>query len=109
MGWLVYRLTESTWMLGVVAFCANAGILVFGTIAGVVADRVDRRRAIYITQGLLALQADAGRRPPRWWVEPWHLVMLALWRGGRAFDIPLRSRCSCTSSDGARIWPMRSR
>ena len=57
MGWLVYRLTESAWMLGVVAFCANAGILLFGTIAGVVADRVDRRRAIYITQGLLALQA----------------------------------------------------
>ena len=92
MGWLVYRLTESTWMLGVVAFCANAGILVFGTIAGVVADRVDRRRAIYITQGLLALQATTlAVVAASGWVEPWHLVLLALWQGiANAFDIPLR-------------------
>lgn len=42
MGWLVYRLTGSAWLLGVVAFCGNAGILLFGTFSGVVADRVDR-------------------------------------------------------------------
>jgi len=92
MGWLVYRLTGSAWLLGVVAFCGNAGILLLGTISGVVADRVDRRRAIYVTQGLLALQATtlavvAGTGI----VEPWHLVLLALWQGiANAFDIPLR-------------------
>jgi MFS family permease len=92
MGWLVYRLTGSAWLLGVVAFCANAGILLLGTIAGVVADRVDRRRAIYVTQSLLALQAAtlavvAGTGI----AEPWHLVLLALWQGiANAFDIPLR-------------------
>ena len=92
MGWLVYRLTGSAWMLGVVAFCGNAGILLFGTVSGVLADRVDRRRAIYITQTLLALQAATlavvvGTGV----VEPWHLVLLALWQGiANAFDIPLR-------------------
>jgi len=50
MGWLTYRLSGSAWLLGVVAFAANAGILVLGTWAGVVADRVRRRRALYITQ-----------------------------------------------------------
>ena len=39
MGWLTYRLSGSAWLLGVVAFCANAGILAFGTWAGVFADR----------------------------------------------------------------------
>lgn len=92
MGWLVYRLTGSAWLLGVVAFCGNAGILAFGTIAGVVADRVDRRRAIYLTQSLLALQAVALTVVAATGVvQPWHLVLLALWQGvANAFDIPLR-------------------
>ena len=92
MGWLVYRLTGSAFLLGVVAFCANVGILLLGTLAGVVADRVDRKRGLYVTQGLLALQSVtlavlAGTGA----VEPWHLVLLALWQGiANAFDIPLR-------------------
>ena len=92
MGWLVYRLTGSAWLLGVVAFCGNAGILLFGTIAGVVADRVDRRRALYVTQGFLALQATTlAVVAATGIVEPWHLVILALWQGiANAFDIPLR-------------------
>ena len=92
MGWLVYRLTGSALLLGVIAFCANVGILLFGTFAGVVADRVNRKRGLYLTQGLLALQAVtlavlAGTGV----VLPWHLVALALWQGVvNAFDIPLR-------------------
>jgi len=92
MGWLVYRLTGSPLLLGVIAFCANIGILVFGTAAGVLADRVNRKRGLYVTQGLLALQSVtlailAGTGI----VQPWHLVALALWQGtANAFDIPLR-------------------
>ena len=41
MGWLTYRLSGSVWLLGVVAFCAQRrGSSVFGTCAGVLADRV---------------------------------------------------------------------
>ncbi len=59
MGWLTYRITGSAWLLGVVAFCANIGILVLGPFAGVLADRVNRRRALYVTQSLLLAQALA--------------------------------------------------
>jgi len=92
MGWLTYRLTGSAWLLGVVAFCANIGILLFGTWAGVLADRVRRRRALYLTQSLMLAQAivltvltalDQ--------VQVWHLIALALWLGTvSAFDIPVR-------------------
>src|SRR6185295_4811115 len=92
MGWLTYRLSGSAWLLGVVAFCANAGILAFGTWAGVFADRVHRRRALYLTQSLMLLQAlvlvvltALGH------IQVWHLIALALFLGiVSAFDIPVR-------------------
>ena len=92
MSWLVYRLTGSAWLLGVVAFCANVGILLFSNLAGVLADRIDRRRGLLATQSLMLLQAvilaalvALGR------IETWHLIVLALWLGTcSAFDLPLR-------------------
>jgi MFS family permease len=92
IGWLAYRLTGSALLLGVIAFCANAGILFLGSFAGVIADRVDRRRAMFVTQGLMAAQAVL-LAVLAWTgvVQPWHLVALALWMGiANAFDIPLR-------------------
>src|ERR1700745_932775 len=57
MGWLTYRLTGSAWLLGVVSFCSNAGLLFLGIFAGVLADHVHRRHALRITQSLMLLQA----------------------------------------------------
>src|SRR4029077_5800286 len=57
MSWLTYRLTGSAWLLGVVAFCANVGILLFSNVAGVLADRIDRRRGLLATQSLMLAQA----------------------------------------------------
>ncbi|HSQ82645.1 MAG TPA: MFS transporter, partial [Casimicrobiaceae bacterium] len=92
MGWLVYRLTDSAWLLGVVAFCNNVGILLFSNLAGVLADRIDRRRGLFTTQSLMLVQAlilavlVAGG-----WIQTWHLIVLALWLGTcSAFDLPLR-------------------
>lgn len=92
MGWLAYRLTGSALLLGVIAFCANAGILFLGSFAGVLADRVDRRRAMFVTQGVLATQAALlALLTATGAVQPWHLVALALVMGvANAFDIPLR-------------------
>jgi MFS family permease len=92
MGWLTYRLTGSAWLLGVVAFCANAGILLFGNVAGVLADRVDRRRGLLMTQSLMLLQAVVLAVLVAFgWIQTWHLVVLALWLGTcSAFDLPLR-------------------
>jgi len=92
MGWLTYRLTGSAWLLGVVAFCSNVGILLFSNLAGVLADRVNRRRALLTTQSLMLVQAVV-LAVLVWlgWIETWHLIVLALWLGTcSAFDLPLR-------------------
>src|SRR5258705_12315984 len=47
--WLVYRLTGSEWLLGVTSFCSNFPVFLLGPIAGVVADRYDRRTVVLIT------------------------------------------------------------
>ena len=92
MSWLVYRLTGSAWLLGVVAFCANVGILLFSNLAGVLADRIDRRRGLLNTQSLMLVQAVVLAVLVAFgWIETWHLIVLALWLGTcSAFDLPLR-------------------
>ena len=92
MSWLTYRLTNSAWLLGVVAFCANVGILLFSTLAGVLADRIDRRRGLLVTQSLMLLQAVVLAVLVGFgWIQTWHLIVLALWLGTcSAFDTPLR-------------------
>jgi MFS family permease len=63
----VYRLTGSTFLVGVVNFAQFAGVFVLAPWAGSAADRFDRRRLLIVTQvgavfasGLLALLASAG-------------------------------------------------
>ncbi len=92
MGWLTYRLTGSAWLLGAVAFCASIGILVLGPVAGVVADRVNRRRGLWVTQSLLLAQSLALAALTAFGqVEVWQLIGFALWLGTvSAFDVPLR-------------------
>ncbi len=55
--WLVLKLTNSATMLGVVSFAQFTPILLVGLFAGVLVDRVDRRRLIITTQVLLMLSA----------------------------------------------------
>ena len=92
MGWLTYRLTGSAWLLGVVAFCANVGVLLFSNLAGVLADRIDRRRGLLTTQSLMLTQAVVLAVLVAFgWIQTWHLIVLALWLGAcSAFDLPLR-------------------
>lgn len=92
MGWVTWQLTGSAFLLGVVAFCSNVGILALGPFAGVIADRVNRRRALYVTQSLLLAQAVVlAALTALGQLEVWHLIACALWLGTvSAFDIPLR-------------------
>src|SRR5881628_3353387 len=55
--WLVYRLTGSELLLGVVGFCGQIPTLLLTPLAGVLVDRVDRRRMLIITQVLSLLQS----------------------------------------------------
>src|SRR6056297_1122050 len=54
LGWLAWERTGSAAFVGVVAALSLAPALVLGPIFGVIADRVDIRRAAFITNGLMA-------------------------------------------------------
>jgi MFS family permease len=57
--WLVYRLTGSALLLGVVGFCGQIPTLLLSPVAGVLVDRHDRHRILVITQVLSMLQSLA--------------------------------------------------
>lgn len=57
--WLVYRLTGSDLLLGVVGFAGQFPLLLLAPFAGVLADRWDRRRLLVVTQILSAAQSLA--------------------------------------------------
>jgi len=92
MSWLTWRLTESAVLLGVVAFCANVGMLALGPMAGVLVDRIDRRTGLLVTQSLLMLQAlTLTVITALGIVQVWHLVALALFLSvAQTFDVVLR-------------------
>src|SRR5580658_6264829 len=55
--WLVYRLTHSAFLLGVVGFSGQIPIMLLGPFAGVWVDRLDRHRTLVVTQILSMLQS----------------------------------------------------
>jgi MFS family permease len=57
--WLVYRLTGSELLLGVVGFCGQVPTLLLAPFAGVLVDRWDRRRILVVTQILSLVQSLA--------------------------------------------------
>jgi MFS family permease len=91
-GWLVWRLTGSKEMLGLVSFLSQVPVTFFGAFAGSLADRFPRRRLVLITQAnavaqaaLLATVTLTGV------VRPWHVLVLAAMLGMTyAFEIPAR-------------------
>jgi MFS family permease len=57
MSWLVYRVTGSALLLGVTAGAQQLPVLFLSPIAGVWADRVNRRRLLVLIQSLAFVQA----------------------------------------------------
>jgi MFS family permease len=57
--WLVYRLTGSSLLLGLVGFCGQIPTLLLAPLAGVLVDRWDRHRILVVTQVLSMLQSGA--------------------------------------------------
>ena len=49
MSWLVYRLTNSAFLLGLIGFISQVPVFVLTSFAGVLADRVHRRNLLIIT------------------------------------------------------------
>jgi MFS family permease len=90
--WLVYRLTESAWLLGLVGFVGQAPVFFFAPLGGVLADRHSRQRIIILTQAAAMFQAllMAWLTLTEAVTVPW-VVALALMLGVvNAFDMPAR-------------------
>ena len=91
-GWLVYQLTGSKLMLGIVAAVGSTPMMLFSLWGGSVADRHSKRSIILCTQTCMMIFAFvfAGLI----WggqIRPWHIMVLAALGGlAMAFDMPAR-------------------
>ncbi len=92
MSWLVYRLTHSAALLGVVGFCSQIPSFFVAPFAGVLADRINKHRLIILTQALSMIQAlTLGILLMTDYIKVWHIPVLSLFLGlVNAFDIPTR-------------------
>jgi MFS family permease len=90
--WLVYRLTGSSLLLGTVSFAGQIPVLLMSPLAGLLADRFNRRKIVIATQaasmilaGILAALTLSKR------VTVNEVIILAALMGVvNAFDIPAR-------------------
>lgn len=92
LGWLVYRLTGSVIILGVIAFATHIPSLLITPFAGVYADRFDRKKTLIITQ-LLAMFLTIGLAMIVLLevATIWYLMLFAVLIGiVNAFDTPFR-------------------
>jgi len=92
MGWLVYNLTGSPFLVGATAAARGIPMFLIGPVSGVLSDRMDRRKLLLWNQLFLAVSALAlaglvasGR------VQAWHLMVFAFLNGaGYSINTPLR-------------------
>jgi MFS family permease len=92
MPWLVFRTTNSPFLLGAIGFVSQIFILLLSPFAGAVADHYDKKKILIFTQTLAMFQAFAfaalmlsGR------IQLWHIFALATFIGiVNAFDMPTR-------------------
>jgi MFS family permease len=90
--WLVYRLTGSVILLGLIGFSGQIPIFLLAPLGGAVADRYGRHKILIITQScamtfasILAALTLTGN------IRVWHIfVLAALFGTANAFDIPAR-------------------
>jgi MFS family permease len=90
--WLVYRLTGSEFLLGVVGFTSQIPVFFLAPIGGAVADRLPRRAIMVLTQSIATVQAFIlAALTLSGTVQVWHILVLAGVLGlVNAFDVPTR-------------------
>ncbi|HUO85012.1 MAG TPA: MFS transporter [Thermoanaerobaculia bacterium] len=90
--WLVYRLTDSALLLGVVTFANQLPVFFTAPMGGVLADRIDRRRILLATQGAAMVLAGAlAGLTLAGVVQVWQVIVLGTLLGfANGFDIPAR-------------------
>ncbi|MDD5773830.1 MAG: MFS transporter [bacterium] len=92
MGWLVYRLTGSVFILGMVGFLSQIPVFFFAPFAGIFVDRWDRRKLLIITQILSTIQAAVLFILVLLnMIAVWHVIVLGIFLGLiNVFDMPGR-------------------
>jgi MFS family permease len=92
MSWLVYRLTGSALLLGLVGFAGQIPSFLLAPFAGVLVDRWNRHRLLVVTQVLAMLQSAAlAGLTLAGVINIWHVLLLSLFQGViNAFDMPAR-------------------
>ena len=92
VSWLVYRLTGSALLLGLVGFASNIAYLVVSPLAAIFADRYDRRRMLIAAQGVSAtLCALLATLTFLEVVTAWQIIIIMLAIGvATALETPIR-------------------
>ncbi len=90
--WLVWRLTQSPEMLGLLGFIGQVPTFVLAPLAGVWVDRLDRHRLLLVTQWLAMFQSLAlAGLALSGTIEVWHVFALQALQGVlNAFEMPSR-------------------
>jgi MFS family permease len=90
--WLVYRLTKSELLLGLVGFFGQIPTLALAPFAGVLVDRLSKHRILVVTQVLSMLQSFAlAALTFGGVIKVWHILALQVAQGIiNAFDTPGR-------------------
>lgn len=103
-GWLVLVLTNSPALLGLAGAVAGLPTLFLAVFAGVLADRVDRRRLLVVTYGSSALfAATLALLTTIGLVEYWHVLVLAFLTG-LALTIQMPASQAVVSTIVDRAW-----
>ena len=90
--WLMYRLTGSAAMLGLIGFAGQIPVFVLAPLGGVIADRFNRHRILVFTQTtMMVLALTLAILTLLGTVKVWQIFVLASLLGiANAFDIPAR-------------------
>ncbi len=90
--WLVYQLTGSVALLGLVGFAGQFPVFLLSTFGGAVADKYDRRKILIVTQtASMILTFTMGVLVLTGYVAEWHIFVIAVLSGiVNSFDIPTR-------------------
>jgi MFS family permease len=90
--WLAYRLSGSTWFTGLIGFLQSAPHFFLGPFAGVLGDRVNRRKLLMTVLALLSVQSLVlATLSGLHLITPGQLAALALFAGlCNSFETPTR-------------------
>ncbi len=91
-GWLVYEMTHSRWLLGLVTAVNSAPMLLFSIWGGSIADRLSKRAIVLWTQAaMMVLAFTFAALVASKQITVWQILVVAGLRGlAMAFDMPAR-------------------